>query len=395
MPAHNVQTASMRTLLVAALVFAVGSQLPAGDVSSSVNGFGTALYSRLAGREGNLFLSPYSLATALAMTEAGARGRTAEEIQDLLGMEEPGRVLRGIAGQLEDLGDRVELAQANGLWVDRSVTVKPGFARLLTRRFGAALGSVDFAHSAAEAREAINASVAHATRDKITSLVGPGDLTAETTVVLVNAIYFKAPWETPFDPLSTRGGSFLVEGTRSVVMPMMRRKGRFKTVQEEGFLVTELPYENDELSMVILLPESPTGLPAVEARLATELAGWLAALDRQNAEDGAEAVLIFPRFSMRSSFDVREALRELGMVSAFGQADFGGISDVPMQVGGVLHEAALEVTEAGSEASAATAVVMTRSSRMPLINVNHPFLLAIRHKPSGTLLFLGRVVDPT
>lgn len=377
-------------LLVCLMVSGAG----ADELSPSLTDFGTALYSRLSEHEGNVFVSPYSIATALAMAGGGARGRTADEICKVLKLNEPHRTLQEIAGELSSRDENMELIQANGLWVDRTVPLNQDYRQLLQERYRAALESVDFAAAPAEATAAINRYVAGTTRQKIPQLVSTGDIASDTTVVLANAIYFKAPWETPFDPLSTRPGSFLVGGTNPVVMPMMRRKGEFNTLEEDDFLLVDLPYEGGQLSMVVLVPESPTGLPAVERRLG-ELSDWLAVLDAQQpALEVEESVLIMPRFSMRSRFDLKAPLISMGLASAFGDGDFSGISEVPMQLGKVLHEAALEVTEAGSEASAATAVVLSRSAPVPVINVNRPFLLAIRDKPTGTLLFLGRVVDP-
>ncbi len=377
--------------------------------------FALDLYDRLKG-DGNLFFSPYSVSTALAMTYAGARGETEREMAEVLHFPvagppaEAGRVPdalaaavreevasafgaleEGLAADPETRG--YELHVANSLWGHVDYPFVDSYIEFVGEHFDAPLTLVDFLRDAEGARLKINAWVEERTRERIKNLIPSGTLTPATVLVLTNAIYFKGDWETQFDPERTREAEFRGLGGATTVR-MMSRKGDYGYSEDEDVQILELPYKGDDLSMVVLLPkvEGPAGLDALERALTVEsLDAWIGELRERSV-----AVSI-PRFEMTwGTRELKGALQALAMRLAFdaGSADFSGMSaGERLFIGHVLHKAFIEVNEEGTEAAAATAVAMLRASLPLTFRADRPFVFMIRDRNTGSILFLGRITD--
>jgi serpin B len=261
--------------------------------------------------------------------------------------------------------------------------------------YGAGLKEVDFINAREEARKTINAWVEEQTKAKIKELIRPNILNEDTRLVLTNAIYFKAAWRLPFSPKQTVDGDFTVADGKKVKARLMRGPNRTNYFKGEGFEALELPYEAHDLSMVVLLPNKADGLPALEKRLtAANLAQWLARL----SDHGVDVTL--PKFKLTSEFMLKDVLSKMGMPIAFdrNKADFSGMTTRErLFISHVVHKAFVDVNEAGTEAAASTAVVMERTSAPPpaTFRADHPFVYLIRDNRTGSILFLGRVVNPS
>jgi serpin B len=387
------------------------------SVVEGANAFAVDLYRSLAsGREGNLFLSPASIHTALSMTYAGAGGRTAEQMANVLHLP-PGEAAHSAYGEIlgkldspkqmhgwdPELDKTItepayELVVANALWGQDGYPFEPSFTRLVEKHYGAALSNVDFVRAAEAARKTINEWVEKRTEDRIQDLIPPGALGEMTRLVLTNAIYFKSRWAEQFSERKTRNGDFRLAGGGSVEVPMMHQQGTFGYVEAEGLQALELPYEAGELSMVVVLPRAVDGLAALEKDLSAErLAGWSGGLKRE------EVRVTLPKWKATGRFGLAEALRSMGMTDAFapGSADFSGMTKAEKPfLSAVVHKAFVEVDEEGTEAAAATAVAVAGTA-MPVeppepkvFEADRPFLFLIRHSPTDLVLFVGRIADP-
>ena len=359
------------------------------------------LYARLRTDEGNLFFAPGNLRSALAMTYAGAAGTTADEMARALHFAAlPGpRLHAAQAAATADLGAAdsgvggVVLKAANRLWGAQDEPFVPAYLELTRTQYGAELVGIDFAASE-QARQTINAWVSQQTQGKIAELLAPPAIGADTRLVLTSAIYFKGAWLRAFDPAQTQDQPFQVPGLAVPPnVPTMQQKRRFAYAESGAAQLLELPYVGERLAMTIVLPRAADGLPALEASLTTQRLGeWIAALRP------TEVKVALPRFTTRARFELSATLSGMGMPTAFtGAADFSGMSRGRLQISRVIHEAFVDVGEAGTEAAAATAVVMTRSLNMgtpPSFTADRPFLYFIRDTRSGQILFVGRVVDP-
>lgn len=375
----------------------------AAALAAGNTAFAAALFAEAAGGAENFFFSPASISVALAMTYAGARGETAAEMARALHLPplDEARLHAAFGALAAALHETpgVELAIANALFAQEGAYFRPEFLALLADRYGAGLRRVSFADSAGAAKE-INDWVEEQTRGKITDLVPPGVLDALTRLVLVNAIYFKGAWAMPFPEADTRELPFFrPNGDRSPA-PLMVQKGELRLAEIDGGQILELPYAGDAVSMVVLLPHAKDGLAEMEERLAEKLDGWLDALDGVWPE---EVHVYFPRFRVETSLALDAALKGLGMVLAFSdsQADFAGMNGESddLYIAAALHKAFVEVNEEGTTAAAATAIVMaTRAAafRPPsTFRADHPFVFLIRDTRTKSVLFLGRLVDPT
>jgi serpin B len=376
----------------------------AATVAQDVNLFAVDLYARLRSTEkGNLFFSPQSISTALAVTYAGARGETAEEMartmhfslpQDRLpaGYAELTQAVRGGGGT-----QSYRLSIANRLWGQRGMSFLDAFVAVTRRDYGAELGLVDFATNAEGARGEINGWVAKETEQKIRDLIPAGVLGPDTRLVLANAIYFRGDWARQFEKSATHEQPFHVSGGTTVAVPLMFAKmtAGFGGQPDVGLKVVELPYKGDDLSMVVLLPDAPEGLAEMEAKLTAEsLRQWTAGLARR------DVLVYLPRFSMESGFGLGSTLAAMGMPLAFSdRADFSGMNGTrDLSISAVLHKARVDVDEQGTEAAAATGVAVgvraVRPEEPPTFRADHPFVFFIRHNPTGAILFLGRVTNP-
>jgi serpin B len=382
------------------------------------NDFALKLYTKLAEQqEGNLFFSPYSISTALAMTYAGARGRTEAQMAEVMhfptaASTQPGAELLPrstrdqkqfhstfgtITKSLNDRGEKgaYELIVANALWGQKGYGFLRKFLELIEASYGGKLNEVDFIGATESARQRINAWVEKKTRGKIKDLIAKGVLDTMTRLVLTNAIYFKGNWANQFQEEETRDAPFTLLDGEKIVVPMMNQTGEFKYMETEGFQGLELPYIDEELSMIIFLPKKFDSLNEFEKKLTCEnLSRWLVELRKQ------KVIVSIPKFKMTSQFALAEVLKSLGMTDAFSvNADFSGMNGKKdLFISAVIHKAYVDVNEEGTEAAAATAVVVSRAAIQPkptpIFRADHPFVFVIRDNKSGSILFVGRVANP-
>ncbi len=380
-----------------------GLPLPADQdaVVEGSNAFALDLYQRLEKREGNLFFSPASISTALAMTYAGARGETAVEIAHTMHFGLEPKVFHAAMGNLlrqSTDSDFYELREGNALWLQKEFAFLPSFLNVTHRNYSAALEHVDFAHAPEAARATINKRVEQQTNGHIKDLLPSRAIDRLTALVLTNAIYFKGDWMTPFDPESTAEADFHVTSERSTSVPFMNQTAVFKCYGGRTFLMLVMPYKGGDLSMVVFLPNDRNGLDAFEQSLTlASLTDWL---QSARALPGAKFNLMLPKFNVSSQFDLRATLQEMGIRQAFGTADFSGMTPgKTLRISNVIHKAYVAVDEKGSEAAAATAVEMgligSGGSSPIIFQADHPFVFLIRDDRSGLILFMGRVSDPS
>ncbi len=390
-----------------------GPALPApsaGEAASfarASNAFGFDLHARLRSRPGNLTYSPASISLALAMTWGGAVGPTADEMRETLHFEGPPRDVMTSAGKLsaalQDPKRPVVLAIANRLFGERTYTFHKPFLDDTAHLFGAPLEPLDFKTQKEAARKRINGWIAERTKDRIRDLVPESGVSTDTRLALVNAVYFLGDWDEPFIKAATSDASFMVNGRTDTKVPTMRKTHGFKVADADGATIVQLPYQGGELAMVLVVPQKADGLADLETKLdAAHFSAWTAALK-------AELISLFlPRFEVApaESIALRDELVAMGMKLAFDpdHADFTKIADPPspadrLVISNVFHKAFVKVDEKGTEAAAATAVLMPRAGGAPQkpreVKVDRPFLFFLRDVPSGLVLFAGRVVDPT
>jgi len=371
-------------------------------VADSTNAFALDLYAQLRQHSGNLFFSPDSIATALAMTYTGARGETAAEMAKTLHFTLPPDQLGSAMGAaLRDLNaphTGYQLRVANALWAQQEYDILPDFLKSTERDYGAALERVDFRDAPEAARQTINHWVEQKTEDKIKDLIGPGVLRPQTKLVLTNAIYFKGDWETQFDKAQTKPDDFHVSASQTIQAPLMHREGRFNYFAGSTFQALEIPYKSGELSMIVLLPNDVAGLPALEQSLtAASLKQWLTQLHSE-----PKVVLTLPKFKITAQFELAPTLAAMGMPQAFDRrADFSGINPRrELLISDVIHKAFVDVNEEGTEAAAATGIIVSRAMiavrpRPPIVfRADHAFLFLIRDDRSGAILFMGRITNP-
>ncbi len=379
---------------------------PTPDLKAVVQGnnaFAVDLYSQLSKRDGNLFFSPESISTAFAMAYAGARGDTASEMAATLHFTlPPDRLHPAMGALLADLNAAhpdYQLHVANALWSEKGYSFLDGFVQLTSRNYGAGFNRVSFKLAPEAARLTINKWVEEKTEDKIKDLLPPGSVSPATKLVLTNAVYFKGDWQTPFDKAQTEQEDFHLSATKTIEAPLMHIEAKFSHFNGGAFQILEIPYKNGELSMFVLLPNDVGGLPSVEQSLtAANLAQWLGRL-----QSGPKVILTLPKFTMTERFELGDTLGAMGMKLAFerNEADFSAMTGkLDLWISSALHKAYVEVNEEGTEAAAATGIVM-RSMAMayeppPItFRVDHPFIFLIRDNHSGGILFVGRVTDPT
>jgi serpin B len=396
--------------LLAVTVVAAGEPVDSKASAEASNAFACDLYRALAAREGNLLVSPYSVSVALAMTAEGARGETAKEMRTVLHSPAKGGGAAGHAALAKALEPPLawdhseekprkvpayELHIANALWGQRGVAFLAPFLAVLRKEFRAPLARLDFADSAA-ARRTINAWVEKQTKERIKDIVPPPLPAPGTRLALANAIYFKGAWNKPFEERWTKSHAFFVPKVK-IAVPMMHKVDHFGYAETDDAQVLELPYRAGHTSMVIVLPRQPAGLAALEAGLTGRtLARRLEGLKPRRVSAK------IPKFEFTCPVDLTGTLPRMGMERAFDpdRADFRGMTtEVPLFIGAVLHKAFIAVDEAGTEAAAATVVMMELGAApdpaKPIEFVaDHPFLFLIRHRATGCILFLGRFSDP-
>jgi serpin B len=378
------------------------TQLVAGN-----SAFALDLYQMLA-KEGeeNLFFSPYSISLALAMCYAGARGETEQQMAEVLHFALSQSQLHPAFNQLDlELGQRGANAQGkdgqgfrlnivNATWAQDGYPFTIEYLDILAENYGAGLRTLDFSKDPEAARKTINGWVSDQTEERIKDLIPQGVINAVTRLVLTNAIYFNAAWANPFDEQRTTDGAFYLLNGSEVMVPMMQQQASFGYTERSGLQVIEMPYDGRELSMVVLLP--PTGtLESLEAELdVQEIDAILGELRYQ------EVALTMPKFKVESAFGLAKTLQSMGMTDAFSDnADLSGMDGTTdLFIQDVVHKAFVDVDEAGTEAAAATAVIVGLKAmpQQPVtMTIDRPFVFFIRDIQTGTVLFVGRIVDPS
>jgi serpin B len=393
-------TIAMLSLTVFGGTMAAADAPGKNQAAQGNNAFAFDLYAKLAPGQGNLFYSPLSISTALAMTASGARGETAADMAKVLHLPEDavqahdamGALLRELTAA--DKPRPFQLHIANALWGQRGLNFLPAFLQLVRTRYGADLRETDF-RDPVTACKVINAWVEAQTQRKIKDLLNPSAVDASTRLVLTNAIYFKSSWLHQFREQATKEEDFHVTPDQSARVRMMHQSENYRYGEHGGVQVLELPYAGGELAMYVLLPAKVDGLASLEATMTAESLGGLVTKLTPHQVDVA-----FPKFKVESEFSLKKTLSALGMARAFSnEADFSGMTGTPeLQIADVVHKAYVNVDERGTEAAAATATIMRAMAALPRepvsFRADHPFLFVIRERHSGSILFQGRVLNP-
>jgi len=377
--------------------------VPSEDLVALVQGnsaFACDLYQKIRSDSGNLFFSPYSISAALVMAHAGARGETEQQMADALHFSLPQDRLHPAFNALDlalasEGNENFRLDIANALWGQVGYYFRSDFLDLLATNYGAGMWLVNFIEDAERARIKINDWVSEHTENKIENLLPPGAVDSLTRLVLTNAIYFHASWLVPFSESATEEDTFALLDNSKVIVPMMSQEASFRYAEGEDYKAVELPYEGQDTSMLIILP-ALENFNEFEMTLNAERVSEIV----ENLVS-TEVSLKMPKFEFEKSLALGQMLQEMGMSAAFDpyRADFSGINDDrDLYITNVLHKAFISVNENGTEAAAATAVIIGTTALPPPsieISIDHPFIFMIRHNSTGAILFLGRVLDPT
>ena len=386
--------------------------IPSDDSQTLVDGnnaFALDIYQTLrslASQDGNLILSPFSISLALAMTYAGARGETESQMANSLHFDLPQAGLHPAFNALDqdlasrgkaksDSGAPLQLNIANAVWAEQTYPFLQEYLDLIASNYGAGIRLADFVNQYASIRQEINDWVYDQTQKKIKDLIPDGALNPNTRMVLVNAIYFKADWLSQFDANDTSDAPFhLLNGT-DVTVKMMNQGMSVPYYAGKGYQAVELPYAGDTAAMDIFVPDAGN-FAAFESSLNSDV--FNATLSHLQP---SFMKLSLPKFTFESEFNLSEALKSMGMTGAFDsdKADFSGMtSQYDLFISDVIHKAFVAVDEKGTEAAAATAVIMEATMAIQYdvnLTIDRPFIFIIRDKPSGQILFMGRVLNPT
>jgi serpin B len=386
-------------------------QVPAADsttLASDNAAFAFAAYQQLIATNTNLVFSPASISIALAMTYAGAATTTATEMASALHFTLPPAQLHPAFDALDQTlasrgqgflgadGGPMQVNITNALWAEKTYTFEADFLDTLAENYGAGVNLLDFLNAPDPSRLTINAWVADQTNNKIEDLLPPGSILNSTKLVLTDAVYFNAAWNTPFDPNNTHDGSFtLLDGSNVTVSFMNAELPSLPATQGTNFVAASLPYADTRLSLMVVVPNAGQFSQVESSLNATALAALVAALTSQ------QVLLTLPRFKVETGTSLVALLQALGMTSPFipGVADFSGMDGTHnLFISDVIHKAFIDVAEKGTEAAAATAVLMRDGAAAPmglLVDATRPFLYFLYDQPTGAILFMGRVQDPS
>ncbi|MCW1428774.1 serpin family protein [Novosphingobium sp. JCM 18896] len=383
---------------------------------AGINAFSLDLYRRTLKTGENHFLSPASVSVAVGLAYRGARGETAAELERVLRFGQPPReYLRAnaqILASMNFVGEGRELRTGNAIWLQDGISLLPEYEADMARFADAGLQRVDFQKNAETARTRINGWVEDRTRGKIRDLLLSPDVTDGTRAILVNTIYWKGLWAQGFDAAATKSQVFETLAGEKPVIPLMTQRASFQIVERKGIKAILLPYQGREIEMAVFVPNSREALPRFEAELTSEeLTRWLGDLQ---GGDFRDTILTLPKMRVEWRQDLVDTLKEVGATTAFSdRADFSGMTSFPLphepesaglKIRKVIHQAYLDVDEAGSEAAAATAVIMdivTSGRRGPpppppfIFRADKPFLFLLRDRRTGLILFMGRYVAPS
>jgi serpin B len=384
----------------------------AKDAVSGINHFTLDLFKRIGAPSDNLFVSPASVSTAMALAYRGARGATADELRRVLYFSAPPEKYLGIQAPILRAmtfsGSGRELSTNNSLWVQDGLSLNPAYLADTAANAGAGLRRVDYRADPDRARVTINKWVSDKTRDRINDLLSPDNVTEATRAILVNTIYWKAIWATDFPPSATKIAPFHLLDGKTTRASLMHREAEYQVLERNGVKAINLPYRNGEVAMTVLMPGKASGLSGFETGLTdATLTRWLADLD---TAEYRPTILTLPKMHLQWRGNLVETFKTMGLHDPFGpQADFSGIATAPgdhvLTIGGIIHQTWLDVDEGGSEAAAATAVVgdVIITGQLPppepkppfVFRANKPFLFLLRDRRTHAILFIGRYTGPT
>jgi len=377
------------------------------NVTEANNEFALDFYYHLKDKEeGNIFFSPYSISSALAMTYEGAKGQTAEEMRSVFYFPEDDNIRRteyaGMFDEINKEGKEYKLHTANALWAEKDYQFLNEYFNIVEENYAGKVTNLDFKKNAEKARLIINNWVEEKTNNKIKDLIPSGEVNALTRLVLTNAVYFKSDWVRQFNENDTKEQDFRISKDNIVRVPTMERidkEAMFNYAENNDLQILEMPYSGEELSMLVLLPKDED-LEALENSLSSEnLSKWKKDLKEERVK------IFIPKFKFETKYFMAKDLEEMGMSTAFsGSADFSGMTGKrDLFISQVIHQAFVEVNEEGTEAAAAAAVIMELTSaggpskepKILVFRADHPFMFLIQHNATGNILFMGRVVNPT
>jgi len=375
------------------------SEEGAQEVIDANNQFALELYTELSknGKE-NIFYSPYSIFAALGMTYEGAKGETKDEIKSVFHFPEDSTLRPNFAKIYNDINkneEDYELRTGNALWVQKDYPFLEDYINIVVKYYGGKVSNLDFVKETEKSRQTINNFIEEQTNGKIKDLIPKGVLDYLTRLVLTNAIYFKGTWQWEFNPKNTEEVDFKITPTDIVKVPMMYmkpEKAKFNYADLEDLQILELPYKGEKISMLILLPKD--NLEDIQPLTIEKLKEWKSQMKKETLDE-----IYLPKFEFDTKYFMKEILSDMGMPTAFEMdADFSGMDGTKsLYIKEVIHQAYVKVDEKGTEAAAATGVVMELTSIMPknIFRADHPFIFIIQQNDTGNILFLGRVNDPT
>lgn len=370
------------------------------DVVDANNEFAYDLYTKYKSNEGNVFFSPFSISSALAMTYEGAIGETKDEMKNVMHFPDENTLRSGYQGlytKLNNPDKAYKLSTANALWAEKTYTFKQDYLNTVSTYYNGNVTNLDFKQNAEASRLIINKWVEDKTNDKIKNLIPAGVLNSLTRLVLTNAVYFKANWTQQFDPVATYDQDFTLTNGNKIQVKTMHQTKYFNYAENNKLKILEMDYLGDDLSMLVILPKDNSLLSQVETSINKKF------IDDLKQEFKSEEVFVsLPRFKFETKYMMAQDLQDMGMIKAFdgGQADFSGMTgNRDLSISQVIHQAFVNVSESGTEAAAATAVIMSETSaaepKEPKeFKADHAFIFIIQEKDTGNILFMGRMSDP-
>lgn len=384
------------------------SQSVLNQLVDANSAFAFDLYSKLRdGHEGNMFFSPFSLSTAMAMQYGGARSSTEKEIAETMHfdmLEEEAvheafnKLILDIESRNEPAGDRADsgfsLVLANSFWAQDGFDFLPNYLDLLSTNYGAAIRTIDFNGNLSKSIEIVNGWIAEKTQDKIVNMLKEDELTPPIYSMLINAIYFKAAWNSPFDVKNTAKKEFTLLSGDTVTVDMMAQNEHFSYGKGTAYEAVALPYDGEQLDMVLIAPNAGE---FIEFENTMDINKIKDILDNMKHYSQTWVTMNIPKFNISSRWEMKNAFAALGMEAPFDEtADFSGMSDEFLRIQKIFHQTQISVDEAGTEASAATVIVDSNGdAEYEEFNLNRPFIFLIRDIPTKSILFVGRVVNPT
>lgn len=369
------------------------------SVEQSNNQFAFDLYSKYKSQEDNIFFSPYSISSALAIAYEGARGQTAEEIKNVFYFSNNSEIMHAgflsINNKMNDKNNQYNLSVANALWVQKDYNLLQEYTNNSEKYYGGKVINLDFVRETEKSRITINGWVENKTNNKIKDLIPQGQISTSTKLIITNAVYFKANWSQRFLAEETKDREFNINSEEKKTVPTMYQKNNFNYFEDNNLQILEMDYLGNNLSMLIILPKD--NLESINKELTNEnLNSWKKAIKNE------KVAVYLPKFKFETYYFMDEYLKEMGMPIAFSDnANFSGIDGTRnLTISQVIHKTFVEVAEYGTEAAAATAVIIkdgalpTDKEYPKLFKADHPFIFIIQQKDSGNILFLGRVNNP-